>query len=50
MENEDKPQDLKSVLDIRKIKKKSKKRGFSPKEINNIMGGNYIRILNENLK
>ena len=50
MENEDKPQDLKSVLDIKKIEEKLEKRGFSPKEINNIMGGNYIRILNENLK
>ncbi len=50
MENEDKPQDLKSVLDIRKIEERLEKRGFSPKEINNIMGGNYIRILNENLK
>lgn len=50
MENEDKPQDLKSVLDIKKIEEKLEKRGFSPKEINNIMGENYIRILNENLK
>lgn len=50
MENEDKPQDLKSVLDIKKFEKKLEKRGFRPKEINNIMGGNYIRILNENLK
>lgn len=50
MENEDKPQDLKSFLDIKKIEEKLEKRGFSPKEINNIMGENYIRILNENLK
>lgn len=50
MEIEDKPCGLESILCVSKIKEKLEQRGFKKQEVYNIMGGNYIRILNENLK
>lgn len=38
------------VKNIRKIAEKLELREFSKDEIYNIMGGNYIRVLKENLK
>ena len=43
-------QGITGVIDIRNIEEKLKLRGFSKEEVWNIMGGNYIRVLNENLK
>lgn len=50
MEKCDIPYGLNGIKDIRKIEEKLKVRGFSKDEIYNIMGGNYIRVLKENLK
>lgn len=43
------PCGLSCVKDVRKIADKLSSRGFNEKEIYNIMGGNYIRVLEENL-
>ena len=43
-------QGIKGAIDIRNIEEKLKKRGFNNEEVCNIMGGNYIRVLKENLK
>ena len=49
MNKSDIPLGIFGVKDIRYIAKKLYERGFNKKEIYNIMGGNYIRILKENL-
>lgn len=49
MEKGDKPCGLDSILCMKKIKEKLEQRGFNEKEVYNIMGGNYIRVLKENL-
>lgn len=50
MEKCDIPYGLNGIKNIRKIAEKLELRGFSKDEIYNIMGGNYIRVLKENLK
>lgn len=49
METFDSPCELSSIKDVRKIADKLILRGFNKKEIYNIMGGNYLRVLEENL-
>ena len=49
MDKSDMPVGISGVRDIRNIEEKLITRGFSKKEVYNIMGGNYIRVLKENL-
>ncbi len=50
MDKEDLPYGINGVTDVKNIASKLEKRGFNKKEIYNIMGGNYIRVLEKNLK
>ena len=50
MDKSDIPKGITGCLDIRNIEFVLNERGFNKEEIYNIMGGNYIRVLKENLK
>lgn len=49
MDKSDIPVGLSGIKDMRNIAEKLNDRGFNKNEIYNIMGGNYIRVLKENL-
>ena len=47
--NEQTPSDLKSIHDLTRLPDLFRKRGYNPNDIENVMSGNFLRFLSQNL-